>query len=98
MFKGAIADNGRFNKLNSVIGAFEKLMSAHRGEVLCVVTTAKPLEASHMKELETSLKAFMKKGENIQIETKVRIEQCQFNFRKICLFILVSFGILIHNG
>ena len=37
----ALAENGRLNKVSGVIGAFAKIMSAHRGEVMCVVTTAK---------------------------------------------------------
>jgi len=38
---GALADNGRLQKMNGVISAFSTLMSAHRGEVVCTVTTAK---------------------------------------------------------
>nr|AOR07095.1 mitochondrial ATP synthase subunit OSCP-like precursor [Mesenchytraeus antaeus] len=67
----ALAENGRLNKLNGVFNAFDKLMSAHRGEVICVVTTAKPLEQGHLKELRTALEAFLKKGEVLQLETKV---------------------------
>jgi len=67
----ALAENGRLNKLNGVFGAFDKLMSAHRGEVICVVTTAKPLDQAYLKELRTSLEAFLKKGEVLQLETKV---------------------------
>nr|AOR07092.1 mitochondrial ATP synthase subunit OSCP-like precursor [Enchytraeus cf. crypticus SL-2017] len=68
---GAMADNGRLNKINSVFGTFEKLMSAHRGEVLCTVTTAKPLDQTYLKELRTTLEGFLKKGEVLQLETKV---------------------------
>nr|AOR07091.1 mitochondrial ATP synthase subunit OSCP-like precursor [Enchytraeus albidus] len=68
---GAMADNGRLNKINSVFGTFEKLMSAHRGEVLCTVTTAKPLDQTYLKELKTTLEGFLKKGEVLQLETKV---------------------------
>jgi F-type H+-transporting ATPase subunit O len=67
----ALADNGRLNKLNSVFGAFEKIMSAHRGEIICVVTTAKPLDQVYLKELRTALEAFLKKGEVLHLETKV---------------------------
>jgi F-type H+-transporting ATPase subunit O len=68
---GALADNGRLNKLSGFFGAFAKLMGAHRGEVLCTVTTAKPLEQGHLKELRAALEAFLKKGEILQLETKV---------------------------
>jgi len=67
----SLADNGRLNKLNSVFGAFSKLMSAHRGEVLCTVTTAKPLDQAYLTELKTALEAFLQKGEILQLETKV---------------------------
>lgn len=35
-----LADNGRLPLTGDVIAAFGKMMSAHRGEVLCTVTTA----------------------------------------------------------
>lgn len=35
-----LADNGRLTLTGEVITAFGKMMSAHRGEVLCSVTTA----------------------------------------------------------
>ena len=38
---GALADNGRLGKTSNMMNAFGKIMSAHRGEVVCVVTTAK---------------------------------------------------------
>lgn len=37
----AMAENGRLVSLNNVINAFGRLMAAHRGEVICTVTTAK---------------------------------------------------------
>lgn len=36
-----LADNGRLTLTGDVISAFSKMMSAHRGEVICTVTTAK---------------------------------------------------------
>lgn len=35
-----LADNGRLTLTGDVINAFSKMMSAHRGEVICSVTTA----------------------------------------------------------
>merc|ERR1711976_621469 len=70
-FLSAMAENGRLGKVQSIIGAFETIMAAHRGDVVCTVTTAKPLEKSQMKDLETALKQFLKKGENLQLTTKV---------------------------
>ena len=41
LYKATLAENGRLNKLESVLDSFQKIMSAHRGEVTCSVTTAK---------------------------------------------------------
>lgn len=46
-------------------------MSAHRGEVVCKVTTAKALDVNQMKELQTSLSAFLNKGDILKLTTKV---------------------------
>lgn len=51
-----MAENGRLNKLDSVINAFKLIMSAHRGEVVCEVTTAKPMDEALRKQLEAQLK------------------------------------------
>lgn len=40
VFPDVLADNGRITLAGEVIAAFGKMMSAHRGEVLCTVTTA----------------------------------------------------------
>ncbi|KAK6182891.1 hypothetical protein SNE40_010473 [Patella caerulea] len=66
-----LAENGRIKKINGVVSAFEKLMSAHRGEVQCVVTTAKPLDNASQKEVLTTLQGFVKKGESIQLQMNV---------------------------
>lgn len=51
-----LAENGRMKKLDGVIAAFKTIMAAHRGEVVCEVVTAKPLEAGQKKSLEDALK------------------------------------------
>ncbi|XP_041847047.1 ATP synthase subunit O, mitochondrial [Melanotaenia boesemani] len=65
-----LADNGRLTLTGDVIGAFGKMMSAHRGEVLCSVTTAQPLDAANVAELKVALNGFLQKGETIKLETK----------------------------
>ncbi|GAB1599738.1 ATP synthase subunit O, mitochondrial-like [Argonauta hians] len=68
---GALSENGRIQKLSSVINAFETIMSAHRGEVSCTVTTAKELDAASLKELQAALQMFLSKKEKLLLETKV---------------------------
>ncbi|XP_072251979.1 ATP synthase subunit O, mitochondrial [Leuresthes tenuis] len=65
-----LADNGRLTLTGDVIGAFGKMMSAHRGEVICSVTTAQPLDEANLAELKVALKGFLQKGETIKLETK----------------------------
>lgn len=66
-----MAENGRLGRLQGVARAFAEIMSAHRGEVKAVVTTAKPLDAQQLKELGAVLQVFIKKGNTLQLETKV---------------------------
>lgn len=40
VFADVLADNGRLTLTGDVISAYGKMMSAHRGEVICSVTTA----------------------------------------------------------
>jgi len=66
-----LAENGRLKKLDSVIQAYRLIMAAHRGEVVCEVTTAKPLDGAQRKELEAQLKKFIKSNETILLTAKV---------------------------
>ncbi|EDV92594.1 ATP synthase subunit O, mitochondrial [Drosophila grimshawi] len=68
---GLLADNGRLKKLDTVINAFKTIMAAHRGEVVCEVVTAKPLDASQSKQLEGALKSFLKGNESLKITSRV---------------------------
>ncbi|MCL4119637.1 UNVERIFIED_CONTAM: hypothetical protein GTU68_033893 [Idotea baltica] len=68
---GVLTDNGKIQNIEGVAGAFNTLMAAERGEVICEVTTAKELDASMKKELEGVLRGFVKKGESIQLTMKV---------------------------
>ncbi|PZC84135.1 hypothetical protein B5X24_HaOG205857 [Helicoverpa armigera] len=68
---GLLAENGRLDKLESVINAFKIMMSAHRGEVTCEVVTAKPLDQAQRQNLEAALKKFLKANETLQLTAKV---------------------------
>ncbi|XP_065107909.1 ATP synthase subunit O, mitochondrial [Paramisgurnus dabryanus] len=65
-----LAENGRLTLTPDVITAFSKMMSAHRGEVTCSVTTAQPLDEANLAELKVALNGFLAKGETIKLETK----------------------------
>ncbi|XP_074504532.1 ATP synthase peripheral stalk subunit OSCP, mitochondrial [Sebastes fasciatus] len=65
-----LSDNGRLRITGDVITAFGKMMSAHRGEVICSVTTAQPLDEANLTDLKVALKGFLQKGESIKLETK----------------------------
>ncbi|XP_036401293.1 ATP synthase subunit O, mitochondrial [Megalops cyprinoides] len=65
-----LAENGRLTLTPDVISAFGKMMSAHRGEVICSVTTAQPLDETSLAELKVALNGFLQKGETLKLETK----------------------------
>ncbi|XP_051566548.1 ATP synthase subunit O, mitochondrial-like [Myxocyprinus asiaticus] len=69
-FINVLAENGRLTLTTDVITAFSKMMSAHRGEVTCSVTTAQPLDEANLAELKVALNGFLAKGETIKLETK----------------------------
>ncbi|XP_075710700.1 ATP synthase peripheral stalk subunit OSCP, mitochondrial [Rhinoderma darwinii] len=69
-FVNLLAENGRLRYTPEVIGAFAKMMSAHRGEVLCSVTTSSPLDEASLTELKSALNGFLAKGESLKLETK----------------------------
>lgn len=46
-YVGLLAENGRLNKLEGIANHFASIMSAHRGEVRCHVTTAKVLRLTY---------------------------------------------------
>jgi len=63
----ALADNNRVSYIDAVAGSYATLMAAHRGEVVCTVTTAKPLEASMQTEVEGALNGFLKANQKALI-------------------------------
>ncbi|XP_050428298.1 ATP synthase subunit O, mitochondrial [Adelges cooleyi] len=70
-FLSLLAENGRLKKLNSIINSFQIIMAAHRGDLPCIVTTAKPLDSADQQELTKTLQSFAKKGETIKLSLKV---------------------------
>ncbi|XP_036323410.1 ATP synthase subunit O, mitochondrial-like [Rhagoletis pomonella] len=68
---GLLAENRRLKNIDSVINAFKIIMAAHRGEVVCEVVTAKPLDSSQNKQLESALRAFLKGNQQLKITSRV---------------------------
>ena len=69
-FVNVLAENGRLPYTSGIISSFDKIMSAHRGEVICSVTTAQPLDEANLTELKSTLNGFMAKGEVLKLELK----------------------------
>jgi len=67
----ALAENNRVGYLDAVVSSFGTLMAAHRGEVVCSVTTAKPLDAAMKKEVEGAVKGFLKGNQKALINYSV---------------------------
>eukprot|EP00730_Choanoeca_flexa_P017824 TRINITY_DN8619_c0_g2_i3.p1 TRINITY_DN8619_c0_g2~~TRINITY_DN8619_c0_g2_i3.p1 ORF type:complete len:213 (+),score=36.68 TRINITY_DN8619_c0_g2_i3:35-673(+) len=72
-FFGALAENNRLDNTVEVIDAFKKLMSATRGEVSCVVTSAADLKAAQKKSIEAALKNFVPKGQKVSVDYQVSL-------------------------
>ncbi|XP_002730685.1 ATP synthase subunit O, mitochondrial-like [Saccoglossus kowalevskii] len=66
-----LAENGRLKKITEVLNAFGRIMSAHRGEVVCVVTTSQALDDKELKSLQEAIKSFLKKGESLKLDVQV---------------------------
>ncbi|THD22600.1 Mitochondrial ATP synthase subunit OSCP subunit [Fasciola hepatica] len=62
-----LTENGRLGLISAVLEKFAQIMSAHRGEVTCVVRTAKTLDRTTEQELRTALNEFLKPGEKLNL-------------------------------
>ncbi|XP_049641775.1 ATP synthase subunit O, mitochondrial [Suncus etruscus] len=65
-----LAENGRLNNTHGIISAFSTMMSVHRGEVPCTVTTASALDEATLSELKTVLQSFLSKSQVLKLEVK----------------------------
>ncbi|KAM5334820.1 ATP synthase peripheral stalk subunit OSCP, mitochondrial [Glossophaga mutica] len=65
-----LAENGRLTSTPAVVSAFSTMMSVHRGEVPCAVTTASPLDEASLSELKTVLNSFLSKNQILKLEVK----------------------------
>merc|ERR1712203_889137 len=67
----AMGENGRYNLLGAVTKSFGTIMAAHRGEVICEVTTHKALDAAMKKEIEDVISGKLQKGQKSLISYHV---------------------------
>ncbi|XP_035584134.1 ATP synthase subunit O, mitochondrial-like [Zalophus californianus] len=65
-----LAEKGHLDSTPGVISALSTMMSIHRGEVPCPVTTGSPLDEATLTELKTVLKSFLSKGQVLKLEVK----------------------------
>ena len=68
-FVGVLARNGRKGVLQSVIRAFRRLASEHRGEATAEVVTARPLNHDQLAQLRQQLRA--RAGRDVNIDATV---------------------------
>jgi F-type H+-transporting ATPase subunit delta len=68
-FLGVVAQNRRLADLGAIIGSFNSLSAAHRGETTAEVTSAHKLEAAQVTALKKQLKT--KIGRDVTVVQKV---------------------------
>lgn len=64
-----MSENRRLKSLPEIERSFAQIMAAVRGELPCIITSARPLPDAKKKEVEDSLKAFTSKKLLINYET-----------------------------
>lgn len=74
-----LAENRRLKKVDGIINAFKTIMAAHRGEIVCEVTTAKPLEGSQRKQLEDALRV----SQFLNYQNRAKLTHFSFQFENI---------------
>nr|AIX97512.1 mitochondrial oligomycin sensitivity conferral protein [Ceratosolen solmsi] len=70
-FLKLLAENGRLASATQIVNIFKIIMAASRGEVVCEVITASPLDGDNKSKLEKALKSYLKKGQTIVLTTKI---------------------------
>jgi len=68
-FLGLVCKNNRLFAVRDIVGAFNALLSSHRGEVRAEVTSAAKLSGKHRNALVKTLEKTI--GKDIKIDTKV---------------------------
>jgi F-type H+-transporting ATPase subunit O len=73
-FLATLAENNRLSVLEGVTTKFAELISASRGEVELIITSAAPLEAKVIKQLENAVgkSQYVGQGKKLKVVSKVR--------------------------
>jgi len=72
-FLSLLAEHNRLGALEPVCENFGKIMSAYRGEVELIVTSAAPLDNKIIKQLETTISksSYVKQNQKLKVVPKV---------------------------
>jgi len=70
-FFGALAENNRLPEYQEILSCFGELMSAHRNEVNCTITSAKALDTKTLNAVKKSLAGFAGEGATISVSATV---------------------------
>ncbi|KJH51094.1 ATP synthase F1, delta subunit [Dictyocaulus viviparus] len=66
-FLGLLAENGRLNKLESVVSSYDAIMRAHKGELSVQVMSSEPLSKSHESALNDALNKVAKTDQKLNV-------------------------------
>jgi F-type H+-transporting ATPase subunit O len=72
-FLDTLAANNRLGVLEGVCEKFGELISAHKGEVELFITSAQPLDAKVLKQVESAVgkSQYVQQGQKVKVVSKV---------------------------
>ncbi|GBG74233.1 hypothetical protein CBR_g17944 [Chara braunii] len=70
-FLALLAENGRLEELNRIVGHFSDLLMAHRGEVKATITSPLELTTQEITDLKSALQARLEPGKKLLLSQKV---------------------------
>jgi F-type H+-transporting ATPase subunit O len=86
-FLATLAENNRLGVLEGVTAKFAELVSASRGEVELVITSASPLDGKVVKQLENAVgkSQYVGQGKKLKVVSKVRSDRVETrNYCGLC--------------
>ncbi|KFK25578.1 hypothetical protein AALP_AA8G133000 [Arabis alpina] len=70
-FLSLLAENGKLKNIDVIVKKFMQLTTAHRGDVIVLVTTVMPLPAAEEKELKDTLQEIIGEGKKVTVVQKI---------------------------